>query len=100
MCGLLSGNVSYVASIILQMVLTAIQFNVIFCVFNLIPLPPLDGSKVLAYFLPQKLRGYMYYLERYSFIIILVLWCTNLSYYLIQPAYNLIAKLLGFILGL
>lgn len=98
-CGVFAGEMGQVGNILLEMLLTTIQFNVIFCVFNLIPLPPLDGSKVLAYFLPQKLRGWMYTLERYSFIIIIILWCTNLSYYIIRPAYNLILKLLNIIIG-
>jgi len=87
-------------SIVADMLSIAISFNIVFGVFNLIPLPPLDGSKVLAYFLPQKLRGYMYILERYSFIIIIVLFCTNLSSLIINPAYNAIAKLLNWILNL
>ncbi len=87
-------------SIVADMLSIAISFNIVFGVFNLIPLPPLDGSKVLAYFLPQKLRGYMYTLERYSFIIIIVLFCTNLSSLIINPAYNAIAKLLNWILNL
>lgn len=86
--------------IVENMLSIAISFNIVFGVFNLIPLPPLDGSKVLAYFLPQKLRGYMYILERYSFLIIVVLFCTNLSSLIINPAYNAIAKLLSWILNL
>lgn len=99
-CGVFAGNVSNVVSILLKMLFLAIQFNIVFCAFNLIPLPPLDGSKVLAYFLPPKLKGWMCYLERYSFYIIIILWVTGLSSILITPAYTLIAKFLDFILGL
>ena len=91
---------SKVAEILLSMLLLTIQFNVIFGVFNLIPLPPLDGSKVLFYFLPKKLKPIMYTLERYSFIIILILFMTNLSSYIIQPAYNFVLNILMFILNL
>ena len=66
----------------------------------MIPLPPFDGSKVLFYFLPQRFRGVMYTLERYSFIIILVIFCTNIASFVISPAYSLILKFLNFILGL
>lgn len=89
-----------VGGIFLQMFLYTIQFNVVFGVFNLIPLPPLDGAKVLEYFLPQKLKGIMYTLEKYSFIIILVIFCTNISSYIINPAYNAILKLLNWIINL
>ncbi len=98
--GVFSNPGSKVVSILLEMFLYTIDFNVIFGIFNLIPLPPLDGSKVLAYFLPQKLRGMMYTLERYSFFIILILWCTNLSSYIIAPVYSLMSKFLMIILGI
>ena len=75
-----------IGGIFFTMFLYTIQFNIIFGIFNLIPLPPLDGSKVLEYFLPQKLKGIMYTLERYSFIIILVIFCTNIASYIINPA--------------
>lgn len=89
-----------ISTIFLQMFLYTIEFNIVFGIFNLIPLPPLDGSKVLAYFLPQSLRGIMYTLERYSFIIILIIFCTNITSYIITPAYNAILNLLNWILNL
>ncbi len=89
-----------VGSIILSMFFYTIQFNVVFGVFNLIPLPPLDGAKVLEYFLPYKLKGIMYTLERYSFIIILVIFCTNITSYIINPAYKAILNLLNWIIKL
>lgn len=89
-----------IGTIFLQMFLYTIEFNIVFGIFNLIPLPPLDGSKVLAYFLPQSLRGIMYTLERYSFIIILIIFCTNITSYIITPAYNAILNLLNWILNL
>lgn len=91
---------SNVGGITLNMLLYVIQFNIVFGIFNLIPLPPLDGSKVLAYFLPQRARGFMYTLERYSFIIILIIYFTNLTSYIITPGYNLILKLINWILML
>lgn len=101
MVGLLSTvATTTVGSVLLKMFLYTIQFNVVFGVFNLIPLPPLDGSKVLSYFLPQKLRGMMYTLERYSFIIILIIFCTNIASYIINPAYTAILNLLSWILAL
>lgn len=91
---------SNVGGIIINMLLYVIQFNIVFGIFNLIPLPPLDGSKVLAYFLPQKARGFMYTLERYSFIIIMIIYFTNLTSYIITPGYNLVLKLINWILML
>lgn len=44
-------------------------------VFNLFPIPPLDGSKVLFSFLPQKWYGWLLQYERYGFVLLAVLLC-------------------------
>uniref|UniRef100_A0A7C6EIC0 Site-2 protease family protein n=1 Tax=candidate division WOR-3 bacterium TaxID=2052148 RepID=A0A7C6EIC0_UNCW3 len=45
-------------------------YNLILCAFNLIPIPPLDGSNVLFYLLPDRYAHIRYQLERYGFIIL------------------------------
>lgn len=57
----------------------ALQFLVIFCevniglfIFNLIPFPPLDGSRLLYAFAPDKLKELMLRIESYGFMAILV----------------------------
>ncbi len=87
-----------VASSLFSMLVLGIQFNVVFCVFNLIPLPPFDGSQVLHYFLPKKGKEIMYVLGRYSFWIIIIFLITDLGTYVIAPIVNLILKLLMMIL--
>ena len=46
--------------------------NVLLGVFNLVPIPPLDGSKVLYALLPNSLDGLKNLLDRYGFVILLV----------------------------
>ena len=46
--------------------------NLALGIFNLIPIPPLDGSKILFSFLPFSFYGLISFLERYSFILLLV----------------------------
>ena len=41
--------------------------------FNLIPFPPLDGSKIVASILPSSMYDTWMYLERYGFLILMVL---------------------------
>ncbi len=50
-----------------------IVLNICLAVFNLVPIPPLDGSRVLEAFLPYKYMEYYYWCERYGTIILLFL---------------------------
>lgn len=91
---------SSVLAIIFNILLLMIEFNIIFAVFNLIPIPPFDGSKVLYYFLPYKAKQWFDKLEQYSFWILLVLFITEAYVYIIEPAYAIIGGLLSLILML
>lgn len=50
----------------------ALRLNVALAVFNLIPVPPLDGFPILAQFLTARRREVLYFLERWSFLILLI----------------------------
>ncbi len=91
---------SGIGSILIDMFILSIQFNVVFAVFNMLPIPPFDGSKVLYYFLPYKYKNIMLTLQRYSIVIILVLFLTNLGSAIIRPFINGIMFLLDIILRL
>ena len=56
----------------ISIVSSIILVNLGLAIFNLVPIPPLDGSKILFSFLPNHLYEIISFLERYSFILILV----------------------------
>jgi Zn-dependent protease len=69
--------------------------NVILAIFNLIPIPPLDGSRVVVGFLPSSLVSAYLGLERYGFIIIFgLLWLGALDHILWPIASMLLRFLL------
>lgn len=55
----------------MTIILMFFYFNLILGTFNLIPIPPLDGSKILYYLLPQKMSDTYAQLERYGLFILL-----------------------------
>jgi Zn-dependent protease len=77
----LSGDFSFIAShisgdIFAAIFLMALLFcflNLLLAIFNLIPIPPLDGSKILANFLPAEAKYKLFSIERYGIFIILFL---------------------------
>jgi len=73
-----------------------IRINVVLAVFNLLPVPPLDGSKILAGLLPGR-QEWLYALENYGVIILLVLLFTGVIGrvlgWVITPIYRLLIEI-------
>lgn len=72
-------------SIIMQMILYTISINIGLGIFNLIPLPPLDGSKVIKPLLPLNAKEFFENNERTFYIIFVILWITGLAGTIISP---------------
>jgi len=76
-----------------------VKINIILGAFNLIPIPPLDGSKILMSFLPQDLQLKFARLEPYGFIILIVLLFSGLLNPVIAFMQNIIYTLIGTLFG-
>ena len=70
---------------LLDIVYYAMLLNLGLCIFNLLPFPPLDGSKIFRAILKGKAKEFLYTLEKYSMIIIMILFATNAASYIISP---------------
>jgi len=68
--------------------------NVLLFCFNLIPIPPLDGSKVLMYFLPEKAADGFRKIERFGFIIIFALFFVGILGGILYPLMGVILSVL------
>lgn len=72
------------------------QINIILAAFNLIPLPPLDGSKILLGFAPADIRNLILRIEPYGFFVIIAL----LYFGLLTPVINFFRQALLAVIGL
>ena len=81
-----------VGQVTLAIILNAIVVNIGLGVFNLIPLPPLDGSKIIQPILPSKAKYWLMNNQHIFYVIFLVLWVTGLAGTIISPIINTIAN--------
>jgi len=80
------------AGFLLQLLAYSVIINCVLALFNLIPIPPLDGSRIVAMLLPAALRTQYLRLERFGMIIIFVLLITGplgrLMAFFLKPVLN------------
>ena len=80
---------------------TMVYYNAVIAMFNFLPIPPLDGSKILFAFLPDKYYYKLMFYERYGMILILALSYTNMTSRIISVGVNnLISKLSQVVINL
>lgn len=65
-----------------------VYLNLVLFIFNLLPLPPLDGYQILSEFLPLKWKLKVQAYENYALLFFLILVITPLSKYTISPIFN------------
>lgn len=70
-------EISIIVVILRELCYFSVIINLVLAVFNLIPIPPLDGSRILAVFLPPRLRFQLARIERFGIIIIFALLLTG-----------------------
>jgi len=67
-----------------------LTMNISLAVFNLLPFPPLDGSKILETFLPASMRPMLEMLEQYGYVILMLLIYMGFFNAIIQPVLGIV----------
>ena len=92
------------AEIVIIFMMQLLYINLGLGIFNLIPLPPLDGSKILRHFLPYNAKVWFDNNQYIFYIAFIVIWVLGLASYIVSPAISFLGKwileLVYIILGL
>ncbi|MFH1190059.1 MAG: site-2 protease family protein [Candidatus Omnitrophota bacterium] len=83
-----------------MVLLVLTKINIILGAFNLIPIPPLDGSRILYGILPERAQGALAKIEPYGILIIFALLFTRMLDPIIMATQNAILVLIRFMLGM
>lgn len=86
----LSRPFDFVVEPLFLMSYVAVRINIGLAIFNIIPVPPLDGSKILAGILPATLADAYARMERFGFLILLLLLFTGIIDQLIFPVISML----------
>lgn len=95
---LIMNPVDYFQPPLQLMAMIGVQINVVLMVLNLLPIPPLDGGRILISILPNKQAWQVSRLEPYGLFILLGLMISNLLSPILRPFIDLAYQLLGLIL--
>jgi Zn-dependent protease len=89
-----TGALSSIEEPVVLILYMALTMNISLAIFNLLPFPPLDGSKVLWTVLPDSMKPALEALERFGFIILLLLMQTRFFSLIFAPVWRLILFLI------
>ncbi len=74
-----------------------VYINMLLMVFNLLPVPPLDGSHILEHFLPASLRPVYEQIQPFGFFILMLLFISGILRVVISPVLYVVRLLFAFV---
>ena len=74
-----------IGGIVLSIILSTVYINLGLGIFNLIPMPPLDGSKILCGFLPYNAKNWMDSHSKIFEIVFIALWIVGILSLIVEP---------------
>jgi Zn-dependent protease len=88
-----------IAEPLATMALYGLQLNVVLAVFNMLPIPPLDGGRVAIGMLPRELGWRLAQVEPYGFLIVLTLLMTHTLDFVLRPMMRFVLGAIGTLVG-
>ncbi|MEW6047250.1 MAG: site-2 protease family protein [Bacillota bacterium] len=97
MAGLGAGGALFsdLSAAVRQFLSLSLQINLLLAAFNLIPIPPLDGSRILAGLVPTRQAVAIARLESYGPLLLVLLIMSGVTQVLLEPIYRLLWMLIG-----